>query len=112
MTLGRLGGAILRVTRNRAHNVVWPVALIEFVALLGFYEGAVLKVLLGGLPMGEWHDLNLFRKVKGGRKVAVAINKDAPDHEHRLVWRGYLLHPLKNTGITHLGQLRKYTRKL
>lgn len=42
---------------------------------LRLHEHVVSKVLLAGLPNGEWHKLNLFRKMKGRRQVAVAAHE-------------------------------------
>jgi hypothetical protein len=44
-------------------------------------------MLLAGLPNGEWHDLNLFLKVRGSREIGVAVYEDAADDEYRIVRR-------------------------
>ena len=48
-------------------------------------------MLLSGLPNGEWHDLNVFRKVRGSREIGVAVYEDAADDEYGIVRRRYLL---------------------
>jgi hypothetical protein len=41
-----------------------------------------IKMLLAGLPNGEWHDLNLFRKVIGSWEIGVAVYEDSADDEY------------------------------
>src|SRR5580700_10387219 len=53
-------------------------------------------MLLAELPNGEWHDLNLFRKVIGGWEIGVAVNEDTADDEYRIVRRRNLLHPARH----------------
>src|SRR5579862_308934 len=52
-------------------------------------------MLLAGLPNGEWHDLNLSRKVIGNWEIAVALDEHAADNERRIVRRRNLRHPLR-----------------
>jgi hypothetical protein len=47
---------------------------------------------LAGSPNGEWHYLNLLRKVIGVRQIGVAVYEDAADDEYRIGRRRYLLH--------------------
>jgi hypothetical protein len=66
-------------------------ALNEFVPLLELGRAA-LKVLVVGVPNGEWHDLNLFRKRIRRREIAVALNQHATYNNHGIVRRGNLCH--------------------
>ena len=45
-----------------------------------------------GLLGGKWRELNLLRKIISGREVAIAVNEDSTNNEHRIVMRRYLLH--------------------
>lgn len=65
--------------------------LKEFVPLAEAARTRGIKMFLAGLPNGEWHDLNLLRKVIGGREIGVAVYEDAADDEHRIGRRRYLL---------------------
>src|SRR6516165_11410896 len=49
-------------------------------------------MLLAGLPNGERHDLNLFRKRVRSREIAVALNEYATYNNHGIVRRGNLCH--------------------
>ena len=42
-------------------------------------------MLMAGLPNGEWRYLNLFRKIIGGREIAVDVYESAADDEYRIV---------------------------
>jgi len=56
-------------------------------------NGGSSKVLLAGLPNGEWHDLNLSRKVIGGREVAISFHEHSSDEQDQVARRDYLCHP-------------------
>ena len=70
-----------------AHATNFRIArLKEFVSCLRLRERAASqKLLMAGSPNGEWRYLNLFRKIIGGREIAVAIYENAADDEYRII---------------------------
>jgi hypothetical protein len=55
---------------------------LDKVLYLRLRERAASGMLLAGLPNGEWHYLNLLRKVIGGREIGLAVYEDAADDEY------------------------------
>jgi hypothetical protein len=63
------------------------------------HESAASKVLLVEVPTGERDQSNLFRNCIRGREIVVVVDEDATEHEHRVVWRGYELHSLRDAAF-------------
>jgi ADP-ribosylglycohydrolase len=63
-------------------------------SVTGWLFEAAIEMLLARLSGSEGRKLNLFRKVIGGREVAISFHEHSSDEQDRVVWRDYLRHPL------------------
>ena len=69
-------------SKVNAHCQFRIARLNEFVPLPRLRDRAASEMLVAGLPNGEWQELNVLRKVIGGREIGVAVYEDAADKEY------------------------------
>lgn len=58
-----------------------------------------IKILLAGLPPGEWRNLNLFRKSIGGWEIGVVVYEDTANDEYQIAWRRDLLRLARHLSV-------------
>jgi hypothetical protein len=86
-SLERALRTIARIRQGESHAADFRIArLKEFVSCLRLARTrGITKMLMAGSQNAEWRYLNLFRKIIGGREIAVAIYENAADDKYRIV---------------------------